>query len=275
MRLFEREVAVTVDTLRVTGLRVQFKITKTSKPEPNTLDLVITNLSAETRAAMQTKDAVVTVTAGHVGTSRVLFIGNARRIAHVQTGADWETRVQCGDGEVAQRDARVNVSLAPGTTLGQAVGHVAGALGVPLGNAAEKLKAGDFGGAFGAFANGVALHGRAVTQLDRLLATAGYTWSIQDGALQLLKADEVTTDEAVLLRGAKDGSDSTGLVGSPEFGEMGALKARSILQPDLRPGRRVQLEAASVSGLFRVEKVTHAGDTAGPDWFSDVELLRL
>jgi hypothetical protein len=273
--LFGREIAVTIGSLRITGLRMQLKVMKSLAREPNTLDLAITNLSAQSRAAAQEKDVLVTVAAGYQGTSRVLFVGNARKVSHRRVGTDWETGIQCGDGEVAQRDARVNVSLAPGATLAQAVGQVADAMALPLGNAVDKLKAGDFGGAFGAFAHGVALHGPAATQMDRLLASAGYTWSVQDGALQMLRVDEATADDAVVLRGDDERGGSTGLIGSPELGENGVVKARSLLQADLRPGRRVKLEAESVEGLYRVEKVTHAGDTAGSDWYSDLELKRL
>lgn len=269
MRLFDRECSATVGGSLITGLRMAFRVQKSVGRDPNTMELTITNLSAQTRAALQDAEVPVTISAGYKGTARVLFVGTVRRIQHVRQGTDWETRLQSGDGEKAIRDARVNTSLAPGATLADAVKAAASSLGVPIGNAVEKLRNGNIGGAFSAFSGGVALHGPAATHMDRLLATAGYTWSIQDGVLQLLRVDEPNKELAVVL------SPQSGLVGSPEFGERQSVRARSLLQPDLRPGRRVQLESETARGLYRCEAVTHVGDTAGAAWFSECDLRRL
>lgn len=269
MRLFDRVCSVTVGDVRITDLRMRFSVKRTIFREPNTIELVITNLSAVSRAALQVARVPVTVEAGYQGTSRVLFVGTARRIEHRKTGVDWETKLQSGDGELQLKGARVNTTLAPGASFQDAVRAVASSMGVAMGNLTEKLKGQDLAGAFASFSGGVALHGSAAMQLDRLLDTAGYGWSIQDGVLQLLRDDETTSDEAVLL------SPQTGLVGTPEFGEWRTVLARSLLQPDLRPGRRVQMESDAVTGLFRVQAVTHRGDTHGADWYSDVELKRL
>lgn len=270
-RLFGRVCAVTVGTRRITGLRMAFKIAKWLARDPNTLELTVTNLSAETRAALQEKDVPVTVeagyagTAGSPGTSQVIFSGTARRVTHTHDGTEWETKLTSGDGEKAIRDGRVNEALAPGATMKDALGSLAKGLGVAF----DKASAGDLEGAFDSFANGVSLHGPAAPQLDKLMATAGRSWSIQDGTLQILRPDGTTAEAAVLLNAA------SGLVGSPEFGEKNLLTVKSLLQPDLRPGRKVQLEAAAVKGLFRVEKVTHSGDTAGSEWYSACELRRI
>jgi hypothetical protein len=55
------------------------------------------------------------------------------------------------------------------------------------------------------------------------------------------------------------------------LGEDGYLKVKSVLQPGLRPGRGLQLQSAAYSGLFRIEKVKHEGDTHGQTWTSDIE----
>jgi hypothetical protein len=81
--------------------------------------------------------------------------------------------------------------------------------------------------------------------------------------------------------------DSTsGLIGSPAMGsaptasekKKGAkplLTAKSLLQPPIRPGRRVRVKSAEYSGDFRAVKVTHDGDTAGGNWYTDLELEAL
>jgi hypothetical protein len=96
----------------------------------------------------------------------------------------------------------------------------------------------------------------------------GYSWSIQDGKFQLLGPEETLGDQAFLL------TTATGLVGIPEAGEDGLVKARSLLQPEILPGKLVELQAESldaVNGAYRVEKATFIGDTWGNDWYVDIE----
>lgn len=269
--LYERRVVVIVDTLRVDGLRVQFKAEKTLKKEPNTLDLSITNLSAQTRAGMQKKGAKVVVLAGHADQIGQIFAGDARTIDHVRKGPDWVTRIQCGDGERAYRYALTNKSFKAGTTVADVVKALANDLGIGVGNALAQIAAQNPRG-FAQYINGHAAYGNAARELDKVLRTAGFTWSIQDGQLQLLRVDETTKDSLALF------SPATGLIGSPEHGapdkkgKASVLKVKALLSPLVRPGRRVKLESESATGVYRAEKVTHQGDTAGQDWYTDMEL---
>lgn len=283
MRLFGRACAVTVGSLRITGLRIQFKIEKTLQRDPNKLDLTITNLSADTRRQVQffvemsdkerkkrgLPEAMITIEAGYKSETRIIFVGDVRWISHVRQGASWETKIHAGDGEKAQQQARVNQSHAPGTPLAAVVGGLAKKITPILPASVQKILAGGLPGGFDSFANGISLHGPAASHLDSLLKTAGYTWSMQDGVLQFQKVDKATDDVAVVL------GPESGLIGSPEFGEKGVLKAKSLLQPDLKPGRKVSLQSSSATGVFKVEHVVHSGDTHGQDWYSEVELKRL
>ena len=107
----------------------------------------------------------------------------------------------------------------------------------------------------------------AQRELDRLCKTLGYDWSIQDGQLQLLGArDTIEPGDAIVLNPA------SGMIGTPEPGENGIVEVRSLLIPQLSPGRRVKLEAAAIQGNYRVEKVVYQGDTRGQDWYADLEL---
>jgi hypothetical protein len=267
--LFHRSVAVTFGTRRVTGLRVQFKVQKSLVPEPNTVDVSITNLAADTRAAMQAKGTKLLLEAGYLDATEVLFYGDVRTISHVRQGPDWISRFQCGDGEAAIAGSRVNESHAPGAKVSDVVTGLAKGMGVGLGNALDEVKKGNFRGGLDEFVNGVTLSGKTSSALSQTLKSAGLEWSIQDGQLQLLRPGTATTEDVVVL------GPRTGLIGSPEFGEKKHLKAKTLLVPGLRPGRRVEIVSATATGLFRVEKVVHTGDTAGQDWYSECELGRL
>lgn len=272
--LYERRWSLVIGDVRVTGLRMQFSVKKNLAREPNTLDLTVTNLSKASRAALQEKDANVILEAGYKDNAQVIFVGTVRRIASVKSGADWETRFLAGDGEARMRGARTSESFGPGTGVADVLGTLAENLVKGGKKVAEAYRSGKglrgaLNAGFDSFTNGIALQGPVAVQIDKVLEGTGYTWSIQDGVFQLRKMDEPPPGEAILL------SPQTGLVGSPEFGELNVVNATSLLQPDLRPGRPVRLESEMVRGLFEVYSVTHTGDTHGPNWHSACELWRL
>ncbi len=274
-KLFKREARVTIGTLQVEGLRMQFKIEKSLQQEPNKLDLSIWNLSADTRGklteAVEKKAAPVVVEAGYASapgshsTTEVIFKGDARTISHGRQGADWITRIGSGDGANAYKSARMVASFAPGTKRSTVIEEAAKSLGMPLGNLKERIKAHDFKGALTEFVGGFATATKAAQQLTELLDPLELGWSIQDGHLQVLGDKDTTSAQAIVL------SAESGLVGSPELGDKGTVKLRSLLQPGIRPGRRLEVAAEAVKGLFRVERVVHTGDTHGSEWYSEAE----
>jgi len=276
--LFTRDVAVTVGTLRIAArpegneeqvkptLRMTFKVEKSLNRDPNKADLKIWNLSEKSRKAMQTEEKLpVIIEAGYVGNLQQIFSGNMEFSSSSRQGPDWITELQSGDGSQAYRSARISESFGPGTQLSALLKKAAEGLGVGLGNAVEKFDGGGFRGGLTELTKGASIVGRVSDVLDKFVTTAGFEWSIQDGQLQVLKPDETTSDQAVRL------TQESGLIGSPELGEKGRLKARSLLQGNLVPGRSVEVIAEQVDGFFRIQKTTHTGDTWGTPWYSDIE----
>lgn len=279
VQLYGRNVAVNVGGLLIatvsakTGelkdsLRVKFKVTRTSKKEPNTAAIDIYNLRRENRTSLQEKNLAVSIEAGYAENTSQIFLGALDHSETVLNGRDWVTSLQAADGGEQFKSARVNLSFAGPAPVGDVLQAAADALGVDAGNVADKVSAGSIRGALSEFTNGAVLSGKAEQQLDKVVKSMGYSWSIQDGALQLLGPDETVGDQAFLLQ------SGTGLVGVPEAGEDGMVKARSLLQPEILPGKKVQIESIgqeSISGLYRVEKTVFVGDTWGSDWFVDIE----
>lgn len=268
-RLFGRVCSVIVDGVKVDGLRCVFRVSKSLTKDPNTLDLKIYNLSERTRAGMKSKGAPVIVSAGYAENAGVIFSGDTRTIDHGRDGADWVTHVQCGDGERAYQFARFTESFAPGTAVTDVIMAAAKKTGLNLGNLVATMNTGDRG--LSHFKHGYAAHGRACAELDKLLASVGLTWSIQDGAIQVLKGGAPAQGFATLL------SPETGMIGSPDHGtpdkkgKPSVLKVKTLLQPQIRCGGRVEVRSSGVKGQFRVEKVEHTGDTDGGDWYTSIE----
>lgn len=272
-QLFQRAVRLTVATQQIEGLDVQFKVRKTSNKEPNTCECSVYNLSENSRALLAQKGVQLVLEAGYVGTLAQIFQGNAT-CYHEHTGADWVTRLSVVDGERSYRYALVSENFRPGTMVHQVVSRVADALRLDAVDAVALVRA----NSTEQFTQGYVAHGKASTELDKLLKGRGFEWSIQDGRLQVLKKGEHTSHREVVL------TSDNGLIGSPSFGTASVgspepnqkkgprvLKLKSLLQPDLKPGRRVHVKSVGVNGVFRIITVTHVGDTGGADWYSEVE----
>lgn len=268
-----RTCTVIFDTVRAEGLRVQFQVRKGTGKEPNTAEVRIYNLAASTRAGMQKKYAPVILTAGYAGNAAVIFNGDARTIDHVKQGSEWVTIAKCGDGERAYKFARINRSFKPGTKIVDVARACAEALGLNLGNLLDELNKGGFRGGLTEFAQGRVVYGKASAELDKVLRSVGLTYSVQNGEIQVLRGDAPAPGRAILL------TPDTGLIGSPEHGtpekkgKPSTLKARSLLQPQIVCGGRVEIRSAGVSGQFAVKAVSHAGDTHGSDWYTDIEAM--
>jgi hypothetical protein len=264
--LFNRSATVQVGTLVVRDLRMAFRVERSLRPVPNKATIEISNLREDHRSAIERADAGVVLSAGYVGSEALLFSGEVRKAASTYDEPNWTTKIEGQDGGQASRTARVNRSFRPGTPLRTVFETAAGALGLGLGNIAAILPGVSLSTGEQQFATGTALSGPASVELDRLCASCGLTWSVQNGAIQLVPLARALRGQAVKL------SASTGLVGSPAKDARGVVKARAKLIPDLVPGRQVILEARAVSGVYRLDRATYIGDTHGSDWHIDCEL---
>ena len=275
--LFNRACAVTVakpdsfftqrpNALVVTDLRVQFQVEKAIGEQPNTCDVVITNLAEGTRGHVVARPLYVRLDAGYDGNLERLFTGDLLWGTSAKAGADWETTLQLRDGDRAFRFARVSRSYRAGVSARDAVAEAARAMGltVKLSPRAEReLRA--------QYASGLTLSGTASSELSRLLSPFGMSWSIQDGRLQILLADELRADQAVVV------SEDAGMVGVPELGPPLRKGGKPIvtvkmqLYPRVTPGGKVRIESRTVRGTFKALRVSHVGDTHGLPWETIVE----
>jgi hypothetical protein len=279
--LLGRSYALTVGTSQFTGLRCEFDVKKSLGKDPNTAEIKIYNLKESTRNALQSSRTAVsrlpvTLLAGYGSSTGILFQGDVRHVDSSREGPDWITKITSGDGERAYQTARLKASFRPGTTISDVVRGAAGALGVGLGNLQEAL-AKPFRGGVSTLQNGYSVSGDAQEILDTVLRSAGFSVSIQDGQLTILRDADTLTLDAVLL------SPDTGLIGSPQFGtpesgdKVGAkpprLKVKSLLNSKIQCGRAIQVQSAQYQGAqYRAEVVHHQGDTHGEAWFSESEL---
>lgn len=278
--LFDRKVKLTIakpikgsftkaepNATVITDLRVSFKIEKKLQKNPNTAEIVIYNLNEASRALLQKKPLQITLEAGYEGSTAVLWLGDMTFSSSKLEGVNWMTTIEVANGARAFEHARVNRSFPAGTGMTSFITEITSKMG--LGTSIPPELQADLGGTL--IKHATAIRGRASKSLDKTLKPQGLEWSIQDNQVQILRPNQLRADQAWLI------SESTGLIGSPDFnapkkpGEKPVLKCNIYLHAGLVPGQKIRVESRAIQGVFRLEAVTHTGDTRDKAWFSEIE----
>lgn len=274
--LFKRAARIVMGTIEIVvdpaqlghSLDVAFSVERSLKPEPNTAEIQVWNLNEDNRSALEELDRVpVTIDAGYEKQTALLYSGTIRTVFTTREGPDLVTTLQSGDAEKEYQQARVSLSIAPATPNASVMQQIVKALGISEGNLGtvtpQLLASPPF------LPQGGVLSGSASKIMTRVAQSLGFEWSIQEGALQLLKVSQPLAATAILL------TPDTGLIGSPSIDNEGILTAQSLLIPDIFPGRLLVLESERLSGNYRVEKCAYSGTTHGDEWYIDIEAKKL
>lgn len=250
----------------IRDLRVVFKIEKDLERTPNNGVITIYNLSAQARSELQRKPLHVFLDAGYESEVRMVFRGDARHVTTQYDGIDWITTIEAGDGERSIKFARVSQSFKAGVSKEDVLKHLASTMGVKWPESASDVTA-----LVDQYVSGMSVDGPSQEQMDKILASAGCSWSIQDGSLQILPAKGVRSNEAAVV------SQNEGMIGAPQFntnvkeGEPPIMTATMLLRPEILPGSKISMQSLNINGLFRVSKITHDGDTHGANWYTMIE----
>jgi len=275
MKLGTRSWELSVDTLKLTGHRIRFQVTKTLKKEPNTAEITIYNLSDDQAAQlMAAKAPLVRLHAGYDNSGpsgspglAQIFLGHALHVECVVEGANTLLTVTTGDGADEYKTARVHTNVGTGQIpIATVLRAIATAFRLKEGNVesvCKQLDASPLGRSM-IHTSGV-LSGSCADLLSDFCRAAGYEFSIQDGCLQILPINKALESFAVRL------TPDTGLVGSPTISSKGVVSGTCLIQPNLDPGRQVEIDSRFVQGHYRLERVDYTGDTEGDDWYVNFE----
>lgn len=284
------------------GLRFSFSIQKSAAKTPNQCSVRIWNASPSTRAKIEVIGKVLILKAGYSeDTGAVtIFTGNVTRSLTTREGPDWVTELEIQDGFLEFRDTKVSVSFAADISAKQVITDLAGRLNLPVRPLPEDMPEIKY-------PSGFAFVGRVRDGLDKACELAGVEWSIQNGQVQIIKRGGTIKQQAYVL------SPDTGMIASPQqesktmtekaaakegitAGSPGVRKTKernndgevqevlqvlgykvtSLLQPLIEPGGYVQIKSKGINGeFFRVEELTHVGDTHGNEWHSEITLRHL
>lgn len=269
--------------LELGELRVTFQTKKGDTETPNSAEVSIYNLSEATASRMRREFTRVILQAGYQGNCSIIFDGGIRQsIRSRENGTDTVLTLVCADGDQAYNFATVNTTLAAGSTPADRVKvcqQQFEAKGVTAGHMP------DLGGA--GLPRGKVMYGMGRKFMRDEAENTKTSWSIQDGALVMLKHAGTLPGEAVVL------THETGLVGTPEQTNEG-ITVRCLINPRLRIGGRIKLDNRSIQaaktdlkmsaqrppkmdsdGFYRILKVEFSGDTRGNDWYADMICIGL
>lgn len=304
MALFDRVASLTIgkptgQAIEIRDLRFAFSIEKGSGENPNTCTCRVYNLNTDSRALVETVNNVLILKAGYardVG-ELTIFTGTVTRAITKREGADLVTELEMSDGGLEYRDKKTSFSFAPGVSAQSVLTNISATFGLPVRPLPTDI-------AQKQYSEGFAFVGRSREAMAKACEYLGLEWSLQNREVQILKKGKAVAMQAFVL------SPETGLIGSPEsehktMGEKAAAKkgitekqkgvrvtfataetgdkekklevqgwkVKSLLQPAMQPGGYVRLDTKTIKGeFFRIESVTHSGDTHGQDWASELTL---
>lgn len=265
---------LTIGTTQITlaagdGLNVlaaHFKATKNLKGEPNTAEVKVRNLAPQTRAKLESQKLIpVLIEAGYGSDLHQIYLGQLRNAMTVRDGeTDFVTSMATGDGETAVSGGRSLVQVPAKATPAQILGFAAQGLqaaGVGAGNlqSAQGLAAASFGGP------ARTLHGNAARVMTDVATMNGMNWSIQDGALQILKIGAMVKPQAQAVK--LSSNPNTGLIDTPSVDTKGIMKCKALIQPGLFPGLPVIIDAENLKGAYRIEEAEYEGATWDDEWY--------
>lgn len=270
--------------LELSALRVTFTVNKADNQSPAHAVIRVYNLSDDTARTVQKEFTRVALQAGYEGNYGLIFSGT---VSQVRKGRENPTdtflEIVATDGDEAYNFAVLGAQNGTGTlargwsqqTLHDAITQALDPYGVTVGYTPE------FGGP--AMPRGKVCYGMARDYLRTLADSAGTSWHVADGRLNMVPLAGTLPGEAVVLTRA------TGLVGMPQQ-TISGITCRSLLNPRVKHGGQVRLDNASIQtaqvsvaygavnyfpgldadGMYKVYAIAIHGDTRGQAWYSDL-----
>lgn len=285
MALFDRQVRVrigkpgSISALDIRELRVKFTAKKTNDSSSNTCQVEIYNLSPDNRSRIKELSNIFILEAGYKteGVSQV-FIGDIVQLEHRYEAPNWISSIQFNDGENALKNSKTAISFKGGVPVKNVMLQIADSFGISKKivdeSSIENVQ----------FANGYSDIGSSKQLLDNVAGKIGVEWSIQDGKLIIRKKGSADSNKAAVL------SPDTGLIGSPVRVDKKQPKDAattpdnrprweftSLMFPGILPGNRIEVSGVRdfSNGVFKVEQITHSGDTHGTEWNSKIQAVAI
>lgn len=276
---FNRVIRLEIGELVIEKLRVNFSVEKSLVGYPNLAKISVYNLSESSRNAVEKQYENISFAAGF-NTPVMLFKGRIVNVIHQKQSTEWITDLFCGDATKELNEATINKTLPPGANTEQIFGELVGQVEGLTKGITEGLKNCVSGKR--SLLRSLQLSGSVKAWLDAIAEQCGFDYSINDGVIETTELNKPLTDlDPIVI------NQANGMLGSPERTEVG-INVRTLLNPNLKLARRIRIESISQKinignlffrdiplvrnqGVYRIDKLTHVGDTHDNTWESQIQ----
>ena len=236
-------------------------------------DIAIYNLSESTANTAIVTGSKVGLRAGYTDTIDYIFSGRITNVLRERMGPNTITRIIARGGSAAATQS-IEKTLGAGVKLPTILQELADAMGYPL-----VIQDTDFD-SVPAYIRGKVLHGDPRQYLDDLANTHNLLYLIENDRLVIVADDSYRDGDPRVI------SEATGMEGIPEITEVG-VDVNLRLSPKIKIGGRIDIQselrtfnfsnlyfqdipASAGTGIYRVYKIEHSGDTYGDAWTTKI-----
>ena len=278
--LFGRKYRVIVSDVNGVGidvseLRCTFQIEKSISETPNYAEIVLYNLSAQTENSIIKEGAKVILEAGYQNPQYgLIFSGDiVQPLRGKEDNTTYTLTLISQDGDLFYNKGIINASFRAGQTTRDILENMTKQCSnaLELGQISDNLSQ-------TALPRGKALFGLTRDYFRQMAKSEQAAFYINNNKIDFVKAMDLPTNEVIKLNG------KLGLIGMPEQTEEG-IQATCLLNPLLDLNKMVSIDLRSIqrqkvdkengikniegSGIFKIIKLTHKGDTRGDEWYTE------
>lgn len=223
-----------------TDLRVSFQIESHTLQSPDLAQFVIFNPSRQTAVKVQKEFTDLVFSAGYEGNTGEIFKGSIVETQYGEKIDNFTTtllRIWCANSDLAYSNARVNTSLAAGSTPQTIVDtclQSLGQFGVTMGQVAGIDLSQP------RFPRGIVLAGMARDFLREVALSKGATHTLSNGRLSIVGKDASVPGGPIVL------SPSTGMIGQPIQRPEGII-VECLINPAIQVNTNIQIKSDIVS----------------------------
>lgn len=255
------------------------------KPEPNTAEITIYNLSAATRGLFGEEHQGVELWGGYGDDLSVIFSGYTANVISTPDSTEWRTTIYAGDGIKELETRNFCKSYSAGVSVAQIIKEVCAAITLPVSiDPMDEVK----------LLRGESYCGRAKDVLTQITTDRGLEWSVQYGVVTVHQVGlpPFRGNQAAIL------SSETGMLGYPSVVDWTdsnnkkkkkyGVTVRTLLLPQIRPGGLITIKAekqtsalgdlmkdkvanVDANGTYLVKRVSHYGDAQSREYTMELE----
>ncbi|GLC88262.1 phage protein [Lysinibacillus piscis] len=273
--LYMHKTAFLVSSHEITEpLTIQFSVPFGDNEKVDTIDISVYNLKDDTINAIATNQAAI-LSAGYVDDNGVIFSGTLKKKETKWEGLDKITTFKCIDSSLDYTSAVIKRTYGRNTSASLILSELARDAGLAIGDIDLPV---DF-----IYRSGKALNGKIKTLVAEVAKDCEAKLYINKGRIYV--RDSKKGDNLAL-----DISKETGLIDEPEEIEEEAkdekgsklnndkkkikgYKLKMLLNHRVTTDIIIKLTSKKVSGVFRVSKGEHKGDTSGQEYYTECEVV--